>query len=89
MYLALVTLFSVTLASAAGAAGLGIAAFALLGDWLDLAAVRGAAGRPFGRGEQHRRGGAAGPLGWPIATALVITVGAVTTAAALFSRQEL
>jgi len=90
MYLALVTLFSVMLASAAGAAGLGIAVFALLaiGSIWQPFAAHTLAGLS-GAAANHAAGEAAGPLGWPITTAIIVTVGAFTTAAALFSRQEL
>lgn len=90
VYLSLVTLFSVLLPSAAGAAGLGIAAFAALsvaGIWRPLAehspAGLSSAAAMLAAGVETF------PLASPILISLACIVLAVLGAAAIFRRQEL
>jgi ABC-2 type transport system permease protein len=90
VYLSLMTLFSVLINSAAGAAGAGLGAFVALsiaGLWKPIA-DRSPAGL-LGRATTLAAGTETGALLWPITISLLVCIVAVGLAALLFRRQEL
>jgi ABC-2 type transport system permease protein len=89
-YLCLMTLFSVLIPSAAGAAGAGLGVFVVLsiaGIWEPIADSSPAG--LLGRATALAAGTETGPLLWPVTITLLLCVSAVGLAAALFRRQEL
>jgi ABC-2 type transport system permease protein len=89
-YLCLMTLFSVLIPSAAGAAGAGLGLFVVLsiaGIWKPIADYSPAG--LLGRAAALAAGTEAGSLLWPVTITLLLCVAAVGLAAALFRRQEL
>lgn len=93
LFTALMTLLSVVIRSAAGAAGAGLGAYALLSIaaiWEPLASFS-----PAGLGGLASRLAAGttastlGEVGWPVLTGLVLAVGLTALAAALFRRKDL
>jgi ABC-2 type transport system permease protein len=89
-YLCLMTLFSVLIPSAAGAAGAGLGLFVVLsiaGIWKPIADYSPAG--LLGRATTLAAGTETDTLLWPVAISLLLCVAAVALAAALFRRQEL
>jgi ABC-2 type transport system permease protein len=89
-YLCLMTLFSVLIPSAAGAAGAGLGVFVVLsiaGIWEPIADYSPAG--LLGRATALAAGTETGSLLWPVTITLLLCVSAVGLAAALFRRQEL
>lgn len=89
MFLAIMVFLSSLLGSQAGAAGLGLAAFALLSipaiwDWAARFTPAGLLGAPT-----KIVMGTAGPLLWPILTTILLTTVALAGAVAVFARKEL
>lgn len=89
-YLALMTFFSVLVPSAAGAAGAGVGAFVVLtigGIWKPLS-DHSPAGLPA-QAAALAAGQKVPDMLWPVAVSLILAVGLVAAAAALFRRKEL
>lgn len=89
-YLALMTFFSVLIPSAAGAAGAGVGAFVVLtigGIWKPLS-DHSPAGLPA-QAAALAAGQKVPDMLWPVAVSLILAVGLVAAAAALFRRKEL
>jgi ABC-2 type transport system permease protein len=88
-YLCLMTLFSVLIPSAAGAAGAGLGVFVVLsiaGTWKPIADYSPAG--LLGRAAALAAGTETGSLLWPVTITLLLCVAAVGLAVALFRRQE-
>jgi ABC-2 type transport system permease protein len=89
-YVSLMTLLSVLIPSAAGAAGVGLGVFVVLSIasiWKPIAAYSPAG--LMGRATTLASGTDTGSPLWPVAITLLLCVAAVGLAAALFRRQEL
>lgn len=90
VYLSLMTLFSVLISSAAGAAGAGLGVFVALsiaGVWKPIGDYSPAG--LLGRAATLAAGTETGPLVWPVTISLLVSAASVGLAAALFRRKEL
>lgn len=89
-YLGLMTLFSVLIPSAAGAAGLGLGLFVVISVAAVWRPVAGwSPGGLLGRASTLAAGTATDQVLWPVLVSLAVAAAAVAAAAAVFRRQEL